>query len=63
MEQQFPFAQFPQTVPPLVLPQVPSVVTAAVAVDSGGAVDVAGAMTGSAELVEAAEVLPSVHPS
>lgn len=63
MEQQFPFAQFPQTVPPLVLPQDPSVVTAAVAVASGGAVEVAGAMTGSPELVEAAGVVPSVQPS
>ena len=51
MEQQFPFGQFPQTVFLLPVPQVPSVVTAAVDVAPGAIVDVAGAMTGSPEVV------------
>jgi len=48
MEQQFPFGQFPQTVLPFEVPQVPSVVTAAVAVDSGAIEVFTGPMTGSA---------------
>lgn len=41
MEQQFPFTQFPQTVFPLVVPQLPSVVTAAVAAAEGAMLEVA----------------------
>lgn len=47
MEQQFPFAQFPQTVPPLLDPHDPSVVTAAVDAAAGAAVDTTRLITGS----------------
>jgi hypothetical protein len=66
MEQQFPFGQFPHTVFWLVVPQVPSVVTAAVAVAEGAMVEVAGPITGSAEVVVVPEGLLSggstLHP-
>lgn len=52
IEQQFPFGQFPQTVLPFEVPQVPSVVTAAVAVDSGAMVVLTGPMTGSPVVVD-----------
>jgi hypothetical protein len=51
MEQQFPLAQFPHIVPPFEEPHVPSVVTFAVAVDPGGAVDETGLTTGSPVVV------------
>jgi len=60
MEQQFPFGQSPQTVPPYELPQVPFVVTGAVAVDSGGAVDETGTITGSPDVVGAVVVVTVV---
>lgn len=47
IEQQFPLAQLPQTVPLLDDPQVPSVVTFAVDVEPAGAVDVTLEITGS----------------
>lgn len=77
MEQQFPFGQSPQTVPPLETPHEPSVVTGALLAAAGESVEVTGAMTGSWVVdVEAARVgdvvgaappatvvdLPSVHP-
>jgi hypothetical protein len=49
MEQQFPFGQLPQTVPLFEVPQVPSVVAAAVAATWGGRVDVTWPRTGSWE--------------
>jgi hypothetical protein len=64
MEQQFSFGKLPQTVPPFEDPQVPSVVTGAVAADPGAAVAVTGAITGSPVVVvgPSAEEVPSVQP-
>lgn len=47
MEQQFPFTQLPQTVPPLAVPHDPSVVTGALLAAAGVSVEVTGAITGS----------------
>jgi hypothetical protein len=59
IEQQLPFFQLPQTVPPFELPHVPSVVTGA-AVPVGAEVD-AGRITGSC-VVDAPFVQPDWHP-
>lgn len=59
IEQQFPFGQFPQTVPPLELPHVPSVVVGAAALAE--TVVLTGVMTGSwVEVVTC--VVPPVQP-
>lgn len=47
IEQQFPFIQLPHKVFPFPAPQVPSFVTAAVAVAPGGIDDETGPITGS----------------
>lgn len=54
MEQQFPFGQSPQTVPPLVTPHDPSVVTGALLAAAGVSVVVTGAITGSCVVDEEA---------
>jgi len=61
MEQQFPFGQLPQTVLPFEVPQVPSVVTTAVAVAPGDIDVCTGRITGSAG-VEVGDGLESVQP-
>lgn len=52
MEQQFPFGQSPQTVPPLETPQVPSVVACAVDMAPAAAVEETGLTIGSADVVD-----------
>ena len=59
IEQQFPFGQFPQAVPPLEAPQVPSAVACVVETDPGATVEDTGAIMGSALVVRT----PSVQPS
>lgn len=63
MEQQLPFGQLPQTVFLFEAPHVPSVVTAAVAVDCGGIVAETPPITGS-PVADGAELgdVPSVQP-
>lgn len=64
MEQQFPFAQLPQTVPPLETPHDPSVVTGALLAAAGASVEVTGAITGSWVVdVEAAREVGAAPPA
>ena len=61
MEQQFPFGQLPQTVPPLETPHDPSVVTGALLAAAAARVEVTGAITGSCVVdVEAARGVSDV---
>jgi hypothetical protein len=60
IEQQLPFGQLPQTVPPFEEPQVPSVVTTEVAVEDAGAVVVTAPMTGSPVVVDEGGLLEAV---
>lgn len=62
MEQQFPFGQFPQTVSPFDVPQVPSIVTRAVAIASGAMEVLTGPITGSPVVVAGALGFPSLQP-
>lgn len=63
IEQQLPFFQFPQMVSPFDVPQVPSVVTRAVALTPGGMVELTGPMTGSPVVVgEAPPLQPFWQP-
>lgn len=59
IEQQFPAAQAPQTVPPLELPHEPSVVVGA---DAAIVVVLTGAMTGSWEEVVVTDAVFTVQP-
>jgi len=63
MEQQFPLGQLPQTLLPLLAPQVPSVVGAPVAATPAGIVVDIPPITGSAVVLGGAPPAePPVHP-